>query len=333
MNRLSRHIPAALFFCMMAACNRPSAKENVVPVNSTFSSPASIPANMHYVTAITHNDQSRSNPAPMNEPPAALKIGQGQFFSYALPPGWRLGEDGQFALSLAAPDNLAFTVMTGNSGYMPDYQPGQFIYEKMMALRPANLQIGQGQQTNPVQGFRYAYTFPVSYDANGQSYKGIATCHVQPYYGGSVMAMTAAISQSGQWGNYASWLPQVSTQISASNGAAFGMRGLMQQNLRNSMAFAEAAKEYRNWSQQKQQELNDYRGAVTDRQQEAFRDNIGAIQRYDDPYNNGTQVQLPSRYEYYWMDRQGKILGSNDPNADPNNGAAGEWTKMGRSQR
>jgi hypothetical protein len=63
------------------------------------------------------------------------------------------------------------------------------------------------------------------------------------------MALTAALSTADQWGGYASWLPQVADQVSATNGAAFGMRGIMQQNLQNSKAFGEAARQYRDWSQ------------------------------------------------------------------------------------
>ena len=47
------------------------------------------------------------------------------------------------------------------------------------------------------------------------------------------MAMTAAISEANQWPNYAAWLPQVADQISVANGAAFGVRGIMAQNLRD----------------------------------------------------------------------------------------------------
>lgn len=320
-----------IYFILAATITACDQREPVKVLPATASSTLNIPANMYYVTPVSNTnapEQPEQNVPPVNAAPAELTIGQGQFFSYALPQGWRLGEDGQFALTLVAPDNLAFTVMVGNAGYMPDYQPGQFIYEKMSALRPANLQVGQPQQAGPVHGFQYAYSYPVSYTANGHSYRGLATCHVSPYYGGSVMAMTAAISESSQWAGYSSWLPAVSRQIAASNGAAFGMRGLMQQNLRNSMAFAEAAKEYRNWSAQKQQEVTDYRNEVNDKQNEQFRDNIGAVQRYNDPYNNGTAVQLSTQYQYYWMDREGKILGTNDANADPNSGGSGSWARM-----
>src|ERR1700676_201227 len=74
---------------------------------------------------------------------ASLQIGSGRYFSYALPEGWGVGEDGQFALTLMAPDNKALTVMVGNAGLPPNYQPGRFVYEKLMAMRPQNLQVGQ----------------------------------------------------------------------------------------------------------------------------------------------------------------------------------------------
>ena len=47
----------------------------------------------------------RCQAAALSLPPAELRIAQTRFFSFALPPGWRVGEDGQFALTLVAPDN------------------------------------------------------------------------------------------------------------------------------------------------------------------------------------------------------------------------------------
>jgi hypothetical protein len=223
--------------------------------------------------------------------------------------------------------------MVGNSGLMPDYPPNQFVYSKMMAMQAANLQLTQPVQGQPVAGFQQAYSFGITYQAKGQEYKGVATCHVAPYYGGCTMAMTAAIAESSQWPSYSGWLPKVSQQIAATNGAAFGMRGIMQQNLRNSAAYAEAAKEYRNWSQQNWKEVTDYRNDVQDKQQQQFRENLGAVNTYSDPYNATTPVELSTQYKYYWMDQQGQILGTDDPGANPNQGSTGEWRQMGLSRK
>lgn len=257
-----------------------------------------------------------------------LRIAQGHFFHYAIPPGWRVGEDGQFALTLVAPDNKALTVMVGNAGMPPNFPPGQFVYQKLMALRPENLRIGQPAPAKPAAGFAQAWQFEVAYGYNGAPCRGIVKCHIAPAYDSAVMAMTAALSEAAQWPRYASWLPAVSDQISASNGAAFGMRGIMAQNLQNSMAYAEAARQYREWSQKNWQQVTDARNASEDRKNAQFRENLGAVQTWVNPYDPGVPLELPTTYQHFWVDRQGNILGTNDPSANPNTGSTADWKKM-----
>lgn len=260
--------------------------------------------------------------------PPTLQLASGRFFTYALPPGWRVGEDGQFALTLLAPDNKAITVMVGNAGMPPGYSPAQFAYEKLMALRPEGLQFGNPQQARPVTGFTQAWEFPVSYRINGAPCRGVVKVHVAPAYDTAVFAMTAALSDAGQWAGYASWLPLVAEQISASNGAAFGMRGVMAQNLQNSREYAEAARQYRDWSQKNWQGVTDARNASQDRNNQQFRENLGAIQTYGNPYDARTPVELPSSHRHYWINEHGTILGTNDPGINPNSGSTNDWRRM-----
>jgi hypothetical protein len=263
----------------------------------------------------------------------SLGIGNGRFFSYALPPGWRVVEDGQYALTLAAPDDKAFTVMVGNSGFPVNYPPGQFVHEKLSALKPENLQIGQPRQVAPIAGFARAYQFDVTYSVRGVACRGTVTCQVFPVYDSAVMAMTAALSEASQWPGYSSWLPLVAEQVSATNGAAFGRRGIMAQNLKNSTAYAEAARQYREWSQRNWQQVADGRNASQDRKAGQVRENLGAVQTYANPFGTGTPVELPTTYKYYWGDNQGHYLGSDDPSVNPNIGSAVEWKKMPLYQR
>jgi hypothetical protein len=261
---------------------------------------------------------------------ASLQIGSGRYFSYALPEGWRVGEDGQFALTLMAPDNKALTVMVGNAGLPPNYQPGRFVYEKLMAMRPQNLQVGQPRAAKPVSGFKQAVEFDVSYSVRGVVLRGIAKCNVQAAYDTAVMAMTAAVSEASQWPRYANWLPNVADQISATNGAAFGVRGIMAQNLRNSTAYAEAARNYREWSQRNWQRVTDDRNASEDRKNAAVRENLGSVQPYTNPFGDNQKVELPLTYRYYWMDGQNNVVGTDDPSANPNQGSTTEWRQMKR---
>lgn len=286
-----------------------------------------IPPQMYLVEPVQASGQPAQH-APDRTGAAELQLGQTNFFTFALPQGWRLGENGQYALILMAADSKALTVMVGNSGFPEGYNPSQFVYEKLSSLRPENLQISEPIADQPIAGFQQAYTYQVQYSIGGVPCRGVATCHIAPYYGGSTMALTAALSESSQWPSYASWLPLVSRQVSASNGAAFGMRGVMQQNLQQSTAFAEAAREYRSWSQRNWQATTDHRNASIDRQNEAFRENLGAVRTYTNPYDNGRQLELTTQYEYYWVDRQGQILGTNEAGANPNHGSTGEWQQM-----
>ena len=262
--------------------------------------------------------------------PADLKIGTGRFFSYAMPPGWRVGEDGQFALTLIAPDNHALTLMVGNAGMPPNYPPARYIYEKLMVLRPQNLQIGPPRAARPVAGFSQAVEFDVSYVINGPA-RGVAKCNIQPAYDSATMAMTAALSEASQWPGYSSWLPLVADQISALNGAAFGARGVMAQNIANSQAFGEAAQRYREASAKIQQGVADARDVSQKKQAEGMRDILGSTQPYSNPYEN-TRVEMPLTYQYYWTDGKGHYQGSNDPSANPNVGSTSEWRQMKKGQ-
>lgn len=259
-----------------------------------------------------------------------LQVALARFFSYARPAGWQLGEDGQFALTLIAPDKKALTIMVGNAGMPPNYNPGQYVYERLMALRPQNLKLGQPKAATPVSGFRQAYEFPVSYLAGGVPCRGVAKANISVAYDSAVYAITAALSEESQWAGYSSWLPSVADQVSALNGSAFGARGVMAQNLRNSQEFAEAAQRYRNWSQQTWQQVRNERDASLDRRNFQFRENLGNVQSYVNPYDTRTPLELPNNYKYFWVDRSGNVLGTDDPGANPNVGSTGDWKQMSR---
>jgi hypothetical protein len=265
-------------------------------------------------------------------PAAELRIATGRFFSYALPQGWRVGEDGQFALSLVAPDSKAFTVMVGNAGLPPNYPPDRFVYDKLMALQPQNLRIGPPQNATPVTGFTRAYQFVVDYSARGLTTHGIVKCSIATSYDTAVMAMTAALAEASQWPAYGSWLPMVADQISATNGGAFGARGIMAQNLQNSTAYGEAARQYRDWSQRNWQKVTDDRNASQDRNNVAFRENLGAVQTYVNPYDSRVPLELPTTYQYLWVDPKGTVLGTDDPSVNPNAGSTTEWKALPRRQ-
>lgn len=269
-------------------------------------------------------------------PTGELRIGQSQFFSFALPAGWRVGESGPYALTLLSPDNKAMTLMVGVAGSPVNYPPARFAYEKLSVLQPQNLQLGEARQARPAAGFRQAFEFDASFSLRGVPYRGVAKVSVAPAYDTATLAMTAGLAPADQWAGYAAWLPQVADQVSALNGAAFGARGVMQQNLQNSVAYGDAARQYRDWSQKNWQQVTNARNDSQDRKNFAVRENLGGVQTFASPYatQQGTpNVEMPVTHKYYWANAQGRYFGTDDPSANPNTGSSGDWRKMERVAR
>src|SRR5215813_2181518 len=247
-------------------------------LNRPSSQTAPLPAKFVRVEPVTRDGGGGGGGS---RPSGELRIGQGKFFAFALPPGWRVGEDGQYALTLLSPDDSALTVMAGNAGLLPNISPEQFAYQKLSQMQIQNLQFGQERPARPAVGFRMAVEFDLAcMGARGVAYRGVAKVSMSPAYDSVTMAMTAALARADQWSGYATWLPQVAGQISATNGGAFGMRGVMQQNLQNSAAFGEAARQYRDWSQKNWQQVTDDRNASQDRRNFAVRENLGGVQTF-----------------------------------------------------
>jgi hypothetical protein len=264
---------------------------------------------------------------------AQLAISRGRYFSYALPQNWRVGEEGQFALTLMAPDNQAFTLMVGNAGMLPPYPLDRYLREKMMAIHPQNVQTGPPRQVATRPGFQATYQFDVAYTSQrGVPCRGVAKVSVAPAYDTVLLVMTGGFAVESQWVGYSSWLPLTAEQIAAVDGAAFGRRGIMAQNLQLSKEYGEAARAYREWSQHNWQQVTDQRGASTDRRNKEFQETLGPSKAYVNPYDPSVPVELPLTYQYYWVNRQGTHVGTNDPSINPNVGSTGEWKQMPRHQ-
>lgn len=257
-----------------------------------------------------------------------IEVRQGQFFQYALPQGWRVAEDGNFAVVLVAPDNAALTIMVGNAGLPVGYNPGQYIYERLAPQFP-NLVLSQPRPAQPVMGMQGAWEFDFTYNLNGVPCRGIAKCSLASAYDSCTLVMTCAAAQEVQWADYAQWLPQVADQIVPTHSAAFGASGVMMQNLQNSITLGQQAQEYRQWSQQNWQAVTDYRNQVQDQNNFYFRENLGGVQTYVNPYDSQL-LELSNQHSYHWVNRQGQVFSTNDPGENPNTGSSEEWMPMTR---
>lgn len=94
-----------------------------------------------------------------------------------------------------------------------------------------------------------------------------------------------------------------------------------------------AARQYRDWSQKNWQQVTDERNASSDRRSFVVRENLGGVQTFTNPYGTSPPVELSMTNKYDWTDRQGRMVGTDDPSANPNAGSTSEWRKMERVVR
>lgn len=253
---------------------------------------------------------------------------QGQFFRYLLPRGWRVAEDGNFAVVLVAPDNAALTIMVGNAGLPLGYPPGQYLYERLAPQFP-NLALSQPRPAQPVMGLQGAWEFDLAYAVNGVPCRGLAKCSLAAGYDSCTLVITCAAAQEAQWAGYAAWLPQVAGQIIPTHSAAFGASGVMAQNLHNSLSLGQQAKAHREWSQQTWQSVADERSQVQEQHNFYFRENLGGIETFVNPYDSQL-IELSNQHSYHWINPQGQVFSSNDPGENPNLGGSEEWKPLTR---
>lgn len=80
-----------------------------------------------------------------------------------------------------------------------------------------------------------------------------------------------------------------------------------------STAYAEAARRYREWSAKTWNAVTDERQGSQGRRNAEFRENLGAIETFVNPYDSSVPVELPTQYKQFGVDRQGNILGRTIP--------------------
>jgi hypothetical protein len=273
-----------------------------------------------YAEAEGHDRAAGAGVAPR------LDVQQGRSFEFVVPEGWRVSEEGQFAVVLVAPDQRAMTIVTGNSGLPPGYPPVQFLQERLAHLVPHGLRFGPMTMAQPIAGCSVAFEAELTYHYQ-EPCRGKAKVSIAPSYDSATMVMTFAASTSAQWDGYSPWLPRVPELASARDGSAFGMSGVMAQNLSNSIELGRRAAANREWSARNWAATTRARSESQQRNQEQFREALGGVTTYTNP-SGATDLELPNTFQNYWIDEAGQVVGTNDPGENPNVGSTRTWTRL-----
>lgn len=84
-------------------------------------------------------------------------------------------------------------------------------------------------------------------------------------------------------------------------------------------------------AQQMHQQVWQERQVSQDRQNFAFREALGGVETFVDPYT-ARPVELPVGYQVHWVNQKGQILVHDDPGFDPRSGSTEDWRDMRRYQ-
>lgn len=263
--------------------------------------------------------------------PIPVSPAQGRCFSFVVPAGWQVAEEGQFAVVLVRQDRCAITVMMGNAGIPMGYPPGQYAWDQLARLGYMNLAFTNERSARPALGLPQAVEYDVDYMVAGDHCHGVAKVSVAPSYDSSTMVMTWAATRAFEWGNHAGWLPRLAEEVRITSGAAFGASGIMQQNLQTSQAFGQQLQQHRDWSQDLQAGVQQERDAAQARQQFEWRQAVSGQDRYDNPYTH-QPIDLPSTNAVYWVNRAtGQIVGDPNPTFDPRSASDSSWEPLRRA--
>lgn len=235
-------------------------------------------------------------------------------------------------LCVNAPDGSAALMAVGLVGLMMPFTPDQFLFYAMQLSQLANVRILHGQPIPPAQGCSSAGAFEVTYGLPGGECQGVIFSHVALGYGQCNASIAMGAARQALWPRLRDWLPGLAQQIAPAGPHTFMASTVAAQNLQNSIAEGQHFREVNDHIQHSQQQTTNERWAADERQQFAFRENLGGVVTHYDPYQ-GRPLELSPQYSYYWVNRQGQVVGSNDPGFDPSRGSTDEWSRMDRYRR
>jgi hypothetical protein len=258
---------------------------------------------------------------------------RGPHFTYLLPRGWTVGEEGNFALVLRSPDLRAGIIVFGQSGLLYAMTPEQYAHQAMMgAMRLApDVQLFQAWPMQPMPGYTHAALLETTYTINGPMgylpIRGIVMSHVAVGYGQCNGTITIAGAEMTQWESYRPWLPQVAMAALNTGPNPYGSTAMADEIHGMTRREGEAYAAYHAWSQVTWQAVTEARWASQDRQQAAMDPLVTGQQWTDDPYGNQPQRRSTTP-AVIWVSRDGREIASPDPSYDPRTASDNDWRRV-----
>jgi hypothetical protein len=260
---------------------------------------------------------------------------RGPNFTHPLPQGWVVGEEGNHALVLWAPDYSAGVFVYGLSGFMQPMSCDQFAYFCLtQSMRMAGeLQFARMTPVAPAQGFGQAaaidvtFRFQLAPPLGGVPAQGVVFSNVATGYQQMNGFIALAWAMPPAWPAHEQWLPGVALQACNTGPNPFGATGVNMVNQANTAAMGQAWANYQDWSQRTWDEVSRERWASQERQQQAMDPMLTGQFWGQDPYGNGPQ-RYAATPAVIWVDPYGRQVTSDDPSFDPRTPFDQDWRRV-----
>ncbi|RPI90899.1 MAG: hypothetical protein EHM42_00655 [Planctomycetaceae bacterium] len=276
-------------------------------------------------------------PLPFDPPPQGspndCQLIRGPHFTYLLPQGWTVGEEGKFALVLRSPDSLAGVIVFGQSGLMQPMSPEQFAFNMMTGVMrlAADVQVGPSRPIQPMPGYSHAATFETTYTLYGPAgpipIRGMVVCNVAIGYGQCNGTFALAASDVRQWQQYAGWLPHVAVAALNTGPDPYGSGTMAGEIFGIARQDGESYRQYQAWSQQLWGQVTADRNASVDRQQGALGPMLTGQDWIPEGFG-GQPIRRSTAPACIWRSRDGREIASDDPAFDPRTPFDVDWVRV-----
>lgn len=267
------------------------------------------------------------NPQQQMPQQGGVQMVRGSNFTFALPAGWRVGEEGQQALVLNSPDGAACVIVFGVSGLGGGVSPEQFAAHAFNLMKFANVSVNGTQPTQPGPGAVAASMLDVNFVYNGRQYRAVVRSSVNQGYQQTNGCLQIAMADVQAWNQYQGWLPQIAAAASNTGPNAYGGTAIAQVNSNNAQQFGQQMQDYRNWSQDTWAQVQAQRDASFRMQSYYNGQNLTNNGWYTNPYG-GSPVYRSNTPASQWMDPNGNIVTGDSPSYDPRTPYDNNWRPM-----
>jgi hypothetical protein len=264
--------------------------------------------------------------------PNQMQQVSGPNFTYLLPPGWFVAEEGKYSLSLRSNDYRAGITVFGQSGLMYPATPDQYAYQVMTSvMHLQNVQFSQPRPIQPMPGCTQAMMietiYPVMMQNGSFMAKGIVVSNVAIGYNQCDAVMTLAAADVALWPQYQSWLPQVGLVACNTGPDPYGrstMAGVI-----SGIAIQDhtAYNAYSQWSNSLWQQVVNNRNTSVANQQNAMESILTGQVWVNSPYT-GEATRQSTTPAVIWESQDGRRISSEDPSFDPRTPTDSDWRRL-----